>query len=134
MSICHSTKPNFEGKEQVMPDDEYLMSWLETQVDAADAILAAAIQAGFGSDEHLSYSYVKLLCTIGDLEKAMYFLEERLGNNEKISQESFECVALSHARIGRMDIIEDIIMMSRQAGYDNGLSKHLMERIRRLQK
>ncbi len=134
MNVTTAIPSNFVGGQQGRPDDEDLISWLESQVDAANAIVDVAIQMGFGLNEHLLHSYLKLLCAIGELDKAMYLLEERLDSKQKISLESFECVALSLAKIGKMDVVENIAIMSREAGYENGISKFVLDRIDRLKK
>jgi len=132
MNVSTAIPPNFVTGQQSSLDDENLMSWLETQTDAADAIFDAATEMGFGSNKHLLHSYVKLLCNVGKVDEAMYLLEERLDGSEKISLASFEYAALSQAKLGKMAAVESIVIMSRQAGYESGLSKAVVERIKRI--
>lgn len=109
--------------------DEEMKSWLSTQVDTADIIYEAAVEMGHGSNEYVLNSYIKILCAIGELDKALFLLEEKLEKEEKISIEALGLLALSNAHHGEFDIVQDIIMMCRKAGYKSGLSKHVTDRI-----
>jgi pentatricopeptide repeat protein len=132
MDVTTTIPPMIKGsrrRTKGIIEDVDMKSWLNTQIEAADAIFETATELGYGSNEHMTNAYVKILCAIGELDKAMYLLDEKICNGENIPQASLGMVALSNAELGDFEIVDDIISMGVQAGYRNGLSKHFLERI-----
>ena len=97
--------------------------------------IEAAIERGHGADEVLIHSYLSILCIKGDLEKAMYLIDEMFENRERISQSTLGVLAIAYAERGDFEIVEEIVLMSsNQAGGRNGLPRHVVERIEILKK
>jgi len=112
--------------------DDFTCSWIESQVEIADAILETAKEMGFVCDHHFVHTYVKILCTVDELDKAMRYVEETLDEGRKVSQETFGLIAIGYARKGDMETVNYVINMTKKAGYKNGLLRLFMERIERL--
>lgn len=103
--------------------------WIEGQLAVADSILNAATEMGYGSDEHLTDAYIKVLCSAGDNDKALDFLGEKIQNGEGISSHTLGLLAVTNAELGNHNIVDEIIQLSKQGGYKSGLPKHILERI-----
>ena len=115
--------------------DDEMITWFNTRIEAADTIFEAAIEMGHGADEFLIHSYLKILCIKGDLEKALCLIDEMFENRERISQSTLGILAMSYAERGNFEIVDDILLMSsNQAGGENGLPRHMVERIEILKK
>jgi pentatricopeptide repeat protein len=116
-------------------DDQFdAESWLDAQIEAADAIYEAANEMGHGCDGNLIHAYVQILCSIGKLEKAKSLLDEKVDNREWVPEETFGLLALSNAHIGNMEAVDDVVQMCRQTGYKGGLPIHVAKRIQVLRK
>lgn len=122
------------GENNRKIDDDEVKSWLNTQTDAADAIFEAAMEVGYGSNERLINSYVRILCAVGELDKALYLVDENFENRVKLSQEALGLLAVCSAEMGDFETVESIAEMSKQVGYRHGLQHHIMERIENLKR
>lgn len=126
------------GTNYVDNENEYdFEEWRQTQLETAEAILETCIEQGHPMNKYMLNSYIQILCTGDELEKAKQFLSELLESEEDLVQQfspqCFSVLALSYAHRGLGADAQEVINMNSMVGLSDQLPKHVMERVARLQ-
>lgn len=111
--------------------------WVSTQEEAADLLIEEAGYRGYLTNKFLVDSYVKILCTTNNMEKAKTFIAdsvhaaEQNGMRPNIALKTFSTLAIDFALSGDQEGAEEIHQLCTRSGYDS-LPSHVTERIERI--
>jgi|EP00979_Chaetoceros_neogracilis_P006828 pentatricopeptide repeat protein len=117
---------NFHGHE-----------WVSAQEEAADILVEEARYRGYQTNKFLVDSYVKVLCTTKNLEKAKNFIvdtvldAEQNGVRPNIVLKTFSNLAIDFALSGDLEGAHEVSQLCIVSGY-NDLPAHVSERIERI--